>query len=167
MIEYGQYKIGDLEVFLACQGDALIAIDVIEALPAFLTTYPDAKPGGGKPLLQAAVGQLIQYIEGRRQQFNVKLAPKGTEFQRQVWRALQEIPYGQTTHYQAIGEQIGRPQAARAVGAAVGRNPLLIMIPCHRVIGKNGHLTGYRAGLNLKAALLSLEAASPEAAPHD
>lgn len=110
---------------------------------------------------------MIQYIEGWRQQFNVKLAPKGTEFQRQVWQVLQELPYGQTAHYQAIGEQIGRPQAASAVGAAVGQNQLFIMIPCHRVIGKNGQLTGYLAGLNLKAALLSLEAAIPEAAPHD
>jgi methylated-DNA-[protein]-cysteine S-methyltransferase len=90
-------------------------------------------------------------------EFNLPLAPEGTPFQRTVWQALQSIPYGQTISYGELAGEIGRPTASRAVGAANGRNPLPIVIPCHRVIGQDGSLTGYGGGLRFKKALLSLE----------
>jgi methylated-DNA-[protein]-cysteine S-methyltransferase len=89
--------------------------------------------------------------------FDLPLAPKGTPFQQEVWRFLQTIPYGKTTSYGAIAQAMGKPKATRAVGAANGRNPIAIIIPCHRVIGSNGSLTGYAGGLRFKEALLSLE----------
>ena len=108
--------------------------------------------------------QLDEYFSGRRQSFELPLAPLGTAFQREVWDALRAIPYGETTTYAAIARSIGRPRAVRAVGAANGRNPLSIVVPCHRVIGKDGTLTGYAGGLPSKRRLLELESAFPRAA---
>ena len=104
--------------------------------------------------------QLQEYFGGTRQVFDVPLAPQGTLFQMEVWRVLRTIPYGETQSYADIAEQIGRPKAVRAVGAANGRNPLSIFVPCHRVIGKNGSLTGYAGGLAQKSVLLEIEQAS-------
>lgn len=101
--------------------------------------------------------QLEQYFAGERQQFDLKLAPNGTSFQLEVLRALQKIPYGETRSYGDIAAQIGKPRAVRAVGAANGRNPIPIIIPCHRVIGANGSLTGFGGGLDTKRYLLELE----------
>ncbi len=106
---------------------------------------------------EAAV-QLRAYFAGDRTAFDLPLAPRGTEFQRSVWSALLEIPYGQTTTYSAIAATISRPAAVRAVGAANGANPIPIIIPCHRVIGANGSLTGFGGGLDVKRQLLALEA---------
>jgi methylated-DNA-[protein]-cysteine S-methyltransferase len=106
-----------------------------------------------------AVRQLGAYFEGRLTRFDLALAPRGTEFQLRVWRALTEIPYGRTASYAQIAARIGRPAAVRAVGAANGANPLPIVVPCHRVIGADGSLTGYGGGLDLKASLLALERA--------
>ena len=111
-----------------------------------------------QPLLQQAREQLLQYLHGERQQFELPLAPSGTDFQRQVWLTLAQIPFGTTWSYQQLARQIGRPAANRAVGAANGRNPLPIILPCHRVIGSNGSLTGFAGGLEAKKALLTLEA---------
>jgi methylated-DNA-[protein]-cysteine S-methyltransferase len=105
-----------------------------------------------------AASQLRAYFAGDRKGFDLPLAPRGTEFQRSVWSALLEIPYGQTTTYSAIAETISRPAAVRAVGAANGANPIPIIIPCHRVIGANGSLTGFGGGLEVKRQLLALEA---------
>lgn len=105
-----------------------------------------------------ALEQLDGYFAGRRRTFELKLAPRGTEFQRRVWQALAEIPYGETTTYAAIARAIGKPKAVRAVGAANGKNPLSIVVPCHRVIGQDGTLTGYAGGLPSKRRLLDLEA---------
>ncbi len=102
--------------------------------------------------------QLAEYFSGQRKEFDVPLSLDGTEFQVSVLEALQEIPYGETTSYGAIAKQIGRPKAVRAVGAANGRNPIPIIVPCHRVIGSSGDLTGFGGGLDTKAALLRLEA---------
>jgi methylated-DNA-[protein]-cysteine S-methyltransferase len=102
--------------------------------------------------------QLAEYFAGERKAFDLPLALDGTEFQVKVLHALQEIPYGETTSYGAIAKQIGRPKAVRAVGAANGRNPIPIIVPCHRVIGSGGDLTGFGGGLDTKAALLRLEA---------
>lgn len=103
--------------------------------------------------------QLAAYLDGKRKTFDLALAPLGTEFQRAVWSALVAIPYGTTTTYAAIASAIGKPRAVRAVGAANGRNPLSIVVPCHRVIGKDGTLTGYAGGLPSKRRLLELEGA--------
>jgi methylated-DNA-[protein]-cysteine S-methyltransferase len=105
--------------------------------------------------------QLHQYFRGTRTVFDLKLAPKGTAFQKAVWEALAAIPYGQTRTYADIAKAIGRPRAVRAVGLANGRNPLPIVVPCHRVIGKDGSLVGYGGGLRIKQALLDLENAKP------
>lgn len=102
--------------------------------------------------------QLTEYFAGQRKQFDLSLSLSGTEFQVSVLRALQQIPYGETTSYGKIALQIGRPKAVRAVGAANGRNPIPIIVPCHRVIGKSGDLTGFGGGLSTKEALLRLEA---------
>lgn len=101
--------------------------------------------------------QLEAYFAGERRTFDLALEPKGTDFQRRVWKALARIPYGTTTTYAAIAQAIGKPRAVRAVGAANGRNPLSIVIPCHRVIGADGTLTGYAGGLPNKRRLLALE----------
>ena len=101
--------------------------------------------------------QLLEYLGGARRNFDLPLAPRGTPFQQEVWRALQEIPYGQTRSYGAIAAQIGRDRAVRAVGQANHRNPIPILIPCHRVVGQNVGLTGYAGGLELKEKLLKLE----------
>ena len=106
--------------------------------------------------------QLREYFAGQRREFDLRLAPEGTEFQRAVWRALQTIGYGETRSYGDIAKQIARPQAVRAVGAANGRNPLPIVIPCHRVIGSDGSLTGFGGGLDSKRFLLALEGVNPE-----
>ena len=104
-----------------------------------------------------AVAELESYFRGERRAFTVPLAPEGTPCQRRVWDALLEIPYGETTSYGEIARRIGQPHASRAVGLANGSNPLPIIIPCHRVIGSNGSLTGYGGGLPIKQQLLALE----------
>lgn len=102
--------------------------------------------------------QLAQYFAGQRQGFDLPLAPQGTPFQQQVWATLQEIPFGQTWSYGQLAARIGKPMASRAVGAANGLNPIPVIIPCHRVIGANGKLTGFGGGLDTKRYLLDLEA---------
>ncbi len=109
------------------------------------------------PLLKEAQRQLDAYFRGELHTFTVPLRPSGTPFQQQVWQALQGIPYGQTTSYGALAAHIGNPKAMRAVGMANNRNPLSILIPCHRVVGKNGSLVGYGGGLPIKEHLLALE----------
>ncbi|WP_228282812.1 methylated-DNA--[protein]-cysteine S-methyltransferase [Brevibacterium atlanticum] len=101
--------------------------------------------------------QLGEYFAGHRRGFDLPLAPHGTEFQRSVWQGLLEIPYGSTANYGELAEAVGRPKAARAVGAANGKNPISIIVPCHRVIGANGSLTGYAWGEDKKRRLLTLE----------
>lgn len=108
-------------------------------------------------LVAGAVRQLNQYFDGKRRTFNIEMALEGTEFQQQVWQQLQTVPYGCVASYQDIARGVGRPAAVRAVGAANGRNPIAIMVPCHRIIGKNGHLVGYGSGLWRKEWLLKHE----------
>ena len=111
----------------------------------------------GHPILIDAARQLDAYFAGDRAPFDLPLDPRGTPFQRSVWAALATIPYGETRSYAAIAHQIGRPTASRAVGAANGRNPLSIVIPCHRVVGSAGALTGFAGGMAAKDHLLRLE----------
>lgn len=108
-------------------------------------------------LLEEAERQLQEYFAGRLQHFDLPLHPQGTEFQKKVWKALMSIPYGETRSYGEIAKQIGKEKAVRAVGGANHVNPISIVIPCHRVIGKNGSLTGYGGGLKIKETLLILE----------
>lgn len=119
--------------------------------------FEDAGTSEETPLLLEAARQLSQYFAKTRTSFSIPLNPKGTAFQRKVWGALQEIPWGETRTYGEIAAQIGSPKACRAVGMANHRNPLPIVIPCHRVIGANGKLVGYGGGLDIKEALLRLE----------
>jgi methylated-DNA-[protein]-cysteine S-methyltransferase len=103
------------------------------------------------------IAQLKSYFAGKLRDFDLPLVLKGTDFQLQVWRRLQQIPYGETTSYGAIARELGSPEAARAVGLANGSNPIPVIVPCHRVIGSNGALTGFGGGLPLKQKLLALE----------
>ncbi|MGH7927312.1 MAG: methylated-DNA--[protein]-cysteine S-methyltransferase [Candidatus Binatia bacterium] len=110
------------------------------------------------PILLESERQLGEYFAGARTQFELPLEPRGTAFQKKVWRVLTEIPFGKTRSYFDVAKTIGSPKASRAVGAANGKNPLSIVVPCHRVIGTDGTLTGFAGGLETKAALLTLEA---------
>jgi O-6-methylguanine DNA methyltransferase len=108
-------------------------------------------------VLAEAQRQLEEYFGGKRFEFDLPLAPEGTTFQQQAWQALREIPYGETRSYQQQAERLGDARFARAVGHANGRNPISIIVPCHRVLGKNGKLTGFASGVDKKAKLLELE----------
>lgn len=128
--------------------DAVTHIDFVSA---------QEQPENSTSVLCDAKQQLSEYFEGERTHFDMPLAPKGTDFQKQVWQALVEIPYGQTVSYQDIAKAVGKPKGSQAVGGANGKNPIAIVVPCHRVIGKDGSLTGYAGGLDKKSWLLSLE----------
>lgn len=108
-------------------------------------------------LIKETARQLTEYLEGKRTEFTVHLNPKGTKFQMQVWEALRRIPYGETRSYKQVAEAVGNPKASRAVGMANHNNPIMCIVPCHRVIGANGSLVGYAGGLQVKEKLLNLE----------
>lgn len=130
------------------------------AVTALKTVKADVQPDGAQDALAETVfSQLDEYFAGTRTAFDFPCAPQGTPFQQKVWAALCEIPYGETRSYKQIAEAVGKPKACRAVGMANNRNPIIIVIPCHRVIGANGALTGYGGGLEMKRALLELEKA--------
>jgi O-6-methylguanine DNA methyltransferase len=110
---------------------------------------------------RTAIAQLREFLEGKRAEFDLPLDLRGTPFQREVWAALLEIPYAETRSYQEVARAVGRPSAARAVGAAVGANPLSLVVPCHRVVTADGKLGGFGGGLELKARLLAMERSRP------
>ena len=110
-----------------------------------------------EPVLARAADEVREYFSGARSAFDLPIRPAGTPFQQRVWRALCNIRHGDTVSYAQVASAIGAPRSTRAVGAAIGRNPISIMVPCHRVVGSNGALTGYAGGLDRKAALLALE----------
>jgi methylated-DNA-[protein]-cysteine S-methyltransferase len=118
---------------------------------------PDRSWQQGGPLVDEAVRQLRAYFDGKLRVFDLPAAPEGTSFERQLWTQLRRIPCGTTVSYGQLARRIGRPTAPRAVGAACGKNPVAIIIPCHRVVGADGGLTGYAAGLDRKRKLLALE----------
>jgi methylated-DNA-[protein]-cysteine S-methyltransferase len=124
--------------------------------------FPDDTSGwnesNGLPVFRKAIAQLQEYFAGARTVFDLPLAAEGTPFQRDVWTAIGAVPFGATITYGELARRIGRPSAVRAAGAATGRNPLTIVIPCHRIVGSSGALTGYAGGLDRKRALLTLEA---------
>ncbi|WP_422858332.1 methylated-DNA--[protein]-cysteine S-methyltransferase [Flagellimonas sp. S174] len=125
---------------------------------ASISVFNEKKPKGIIPeVLEDAVYQFQEYFEGKRQDFNLKLNPEGTDFQKKVWEKLQTIPFGKTISYLELSKQLGDVKAIRAVAAANGKNPLWIVVPCHRVIGSNGDLVGYAGGLSRKKWLLEHE----------
>jgi len=130
-----------------------------------LAPGPDWRQDSDLKILQDAALQLEEYFARRRRAFNIPLRLQGTSFQRKVWKALLKIPLGRTVSYVELAGRVKRKGAARAVGAAVGRNPVSVIVPCHRVIGRDGSLTGYAGGLERKRALLALEAAGPKDQP--
>lgn len=140
--------VGELRLF--ARGDALAGVY------AGMQTPPEARAGKA-PILDRAAEQLAAYFAGELQTFDLALAPEGTEFQRKVWMQLRAIPFGETRSYGQLATKLRRPTASRAVGAANGRNPLGIIVPCHRVIGASGDLTGYAGGLPMKKWLLAHE----------
>ena len=134
----------------------LTLIGTGEALTSICFDTP-GYPFNPSPLLLKALSELREYFAGERREFDIPLAPEGTEFQQKVWKALEEIPYGETRSYGEIAQAVGSPRAARAVGLANNKNPIPIMIPCHRVIGADGAMTGYAGGVENKQFLLKLE----------
>jgi methylated-DNA-[protein]-cysteine S-methyltransferase len=143
-------------VLLVADGDALCGLYFGDQkyVPAI---DPSWKRDDDLSVLRTARRQIDEYFAGARERFDVALAPSGTPFQRAIWKAIAEVPSGATRTYADLAKRVGRPGSARAAGAATGRNPLSIIVPCHRIIGSDGSLTGYAGGLDRKRRLLELE----------
>jgi methylated-DNA-[protein]-cysteine S-methyltransferase len=141
---------------LLSDGEALVGVTMEDRAGGLRL---DSADGRGDPLLEKARRELAEWFAGERTTFSLPLRPRGTPFQLEVWRALCEIPFGETRTYGEIAARLGRPSASRAVGAANGRNPIGIVVPCHRVIGADGTLTGYAGGMERKRWLLEHERA--------
>ncbi|MDQ0429816.1 methylated-DNA-[protein]-cysteine S-methyltransferase [Planomicrobium stackebrandtii] len=156
-IEYNSWKIhiAKTEKGLCCVGSPGESLEEFTAY--FKKRFPSAILERNDRKLADYSQELTVYLEGSQQEFSLPTDVQGTPFQQQTWQALKQIPYGQTLSYSEIAERIGRPSAVRAVATAIGANPLLIIVPCHRVIGKNGTMAGYRGGLAFKRLLLDLE----------
>ena len=135
-----------------------IAVEDEKVTDIYFGTAPEGAEMGNTPVLRDAVRQVVEYFFSGRHEFDLPLNPAGTEFQKKVWDELQKIPYGETRTYGQVAAAIGKPGAARAIGSANNKNPICIVIPCHRVVGADGSLTGYAAGVDLKRFLLALEA---------
>lgn len=158
---YTEFKVSNFGIMLALSdGQSLTGFYVIGQKHApqkdnFWQHAPEL------PIFVMLATQLQEFCSGNRKQFNIPYRfAQGTPFQQKVWQALAQISYGQTTNYGSLAKSLGLSKSARAVGTAIGRNPLLVIVPCHRVVGKNGALTGFAAGLELKASLLNLESRS-------
>lgn len=148
MVHYGCYDCPFGTLAIGYEQDAVISIKLLSG------PIPENCPS---PVADQAARQLQEYFSGNRKKFDLPISAKGTEFQQQVWQTLLQIPYGETRTYGQIAAMVGKPKATRAVGMACNRNPIWFVIPCHRVVGSNGHLTGYAGGLDVKRTLLSLE----------
>jgi methylated-DNA-[protein]-cysteine S-methyltransferase len=142
---------------LIANAKTLVAVQMERDQPDRLGLDP---PGADErhPILAETEQQLSDYFAGKRRSFELPIDPRGTAFQKQVWRCLERIPFGTTKSYGDIARTVGSPRGFRAVGAACGKNPLAIVVPCHRVVGANGKLTGFGGGLDAKAELLAFEA---------
>lgn len=155
--------VGDLHTYASAEGLHAVLWPGLD--PARYGLKAAAEPSAtGEAILDELATQLSEYFDGERSAFDVPVAPRGTEFQRAAWTALRRIPYGTTRTYTQQAEAIGRPRAVRAIGAANGRNPISIVIPCHRVVGADGRLTGFAGGLDAKRFLLELEASTRSSA---
>jgi methylated-DNA-[protein]-cysteine S-methyltransferase len=155
--------LGEMLLVASPQGDALTGL-YLERQKYFPATAGQWRETRGLPLFRAAIAQLRDYFAGTRTEFDVPLAPAGTAFQRDVWSAIRGVPFGATITYAELARRCGRPSGARAAGAATGRNPVTVIIPCHRIMGSGGALTGYAGGLDRKRMLLALESRPAEAA---
>lgn len=145
-------------MLLAAADDALFAIDFTDSRNV-APIGSDWRRDPDYPALRGAKAQLNEYFAGARKAFDLPLAARGTPFQRRVWAAIATVPFGSTLSYAELARRAGAPAAVRAAGAATGRNPWAIVVPCHRIVGSGGALTGYAGGLERKRALLALEAA--------
>ncbi|GAB2557792.1 methylated-DNA--[protein]-cysteine S-methyltransferase [Leucobacter ruminantium] len=171
-VRHGRFRSALGELLIVAEGDALTGLyfenhkyppaadGIGEDIGAELggdATTTGAEPATADPVLGAAARQLREYLAGERTRFDIPLAPQGDAFSQRVWEILCEIPSGETTTYGAIAQRVGGRGLAQRVGQAVGHNPVSIIIPCHRVLGADGSLTGYAGGLDRKRALLALE----------
>ena len=152
--------IGRLRLVATDQGLSHLLFD--QQVGEDLESDGDAVEADDHPVLAAATAQLAEYFAGRRQEFDIPLDLTGTEFQRAAWSALASVPFGETRSYRQQAEAIGRPKAVRAIGAANGKNPVPIVLPCHRIVGSDGSLTGYGGGLPIKEFLLNHEQAQSQ-----
>jgi methylated-DNA-[protein]-cysteine S-methyltransferase len=150
-----QSPVGELKLVASDKG--LVAILWDNERPHHGVSFNEFVPDNQHPVLLETERQLREYFAGKRKTFSVTLDMRGTPFQKNVWEALLAIPFGETRSYAQIANQLGNPRATRAVGAANGKNPVSIIVPCHRVIGSSGKLTGFGGGLENKAHLLNLE----------
>jgi methylated-DNA-[protein]-cysteine S-methyltransferase len=156
MIRYARFVTPLGTLFATALGGALTGLyfDGGRHAPAIPETWKEDP--GAAPLRECA-RQLAEYLDCKRQRFDLPLAPEGSDFQRRVWIEIARIPYGETLTYAELARRAGAPGAARAAGAATGRNPLSIIVPCHRVVGSDGSLTGYAGGIERKTRLLEIE----------
>ena len=157
MYYYDYFKSPQGRMLLVADDKALTAACFVGQKYAQRVAADWKRDGAHAPLRQAK-RELGEYFSGRRKRFSVKLAPRGTAFQRSVWKAIAGVGFGRTIPYAELARRAGSPGSARAAGAATGRNPIGIIVPCHRIVGSNGSLTGYAGGLAKKRALLALEA---------
>lgn len=140
-----------------CMCDWIVEERIEKTLRKLKTYLPEGEDEDDTALLEKVVQELDEYFAGERREFEVPLLLAGTEFQRKVWNALPEVKYGETATYKDLAKLIGRPASVRAAANAVGANPISIIVPCHRIVGSNGSLTGYAGGLEAKSFLLQLE----------
>ncbi|MGX7030670.1 methylated-DNA--[protein]-cysteine S-methyltransferase [Vagococcus zengguangii] len=160
VLYYDDLKVKNYQVYLLVSSRGWVAISAFdEPKDAFLSRYAAYDCRLSKQILAPYQRELAEYFEGSRQMFSlpIDLLGEGTAFQLEVWQALQGIPYGHTTSYSQIAQMIRRPNAVRAVGTAIGHNPLRIVIPCHRVLRSDGGMGGYNGGIEMKRTLLALE----------
>ena len=148
---YYQSPIGYLEII--ANDNALVAIKQAQAVPAKAKNNSSTS----NKVINQTITELKDYFSGKTKQFSVPISFKGTEFQNKIWNTLLTIPYGQTTSYAEIAKKIGNPKAVRAVGSAIGRNPIPVIIPCHRVITSDGKMGGFAWGIDVKKELLKVE----------
>lgn len=161
-VRWSMLRHGDWSIYLAATASGLCYVGSVNQPFAELEAWvekhrPHSALVQDDPWLKPFATELMEYLQGTREQFSMDYDLSGTPFQLAVWEALRQIPYGQTASYTDIANIIEKPAAVRAVSAAIGANPVLITVPCHRVVGKNGSLTGYRGGLPMKTTLLDLE----------
>ena len=147
-VQPGYYPFGTVFLKITCENGELVAVETAEQAH---------EVNSGTPLADRAYEELCEYFCGERKEFDVPFTLRGTDFQKRVWAELKKIPYGQTLTYGEVAFRVGCPGGARAVGMACNKNPLPFIVPCHRVVGKNGAMVGYALGLELKKRLLELE----------
>ena len=158
---YDLYQSPHGQMLLVASGEGLSGVS-FEGQKYHAQIDPAWRRDADQPSLRQAKHELVEYFAGQRRHFETPLAPEGTAFQRSVWKAISTVDFGRTITYGELALRAGCPASVRAAGAATGRNPLTIIVPCHRIVGSNGALTGYAGGLERKRALLALESGIPD-----